>query len=464
MSIKQNITIIIIFFHSWVYGQFGPQQIITDEAQLARDVFTADIDGDGDLDVLSASRSVSGGFNIAWHENEDGLGAFGAPIVVDVSFQESYALTAADLDGDGDIDILATSLSLDRLVWYENLDGLGTFSNDKIISSSADGPLSVIAVDIDSDEDIDVVTGSVTDNMLVWHENDGAGNFGPAQTISTIVNGNSVKAGDIDNDGDLDLVASASGTTIVYWFENIDGLGSFGPAITIASVTEPASTSNVFFIDIDGDLDLDVIANPALPRRLVWYENIDGMGSFGSEQIIATDLVGNFALHAADLDNDGDNDVLYTSTPSAVENTSEIGWCENLDGIGSFGPKQNIINTLTFATAVHAADVDDDGDMDVLSASQNDDTIAWYENLTVLSADEFTQNRFVIYPNPTSGIFSVSDVNLLTRIQIFDSFGNQLKSIRDQFDQVDISSLRSGLYFIVLHTESGYQMSKIVKI
>ncbi|MDC7998398.1 T9SS type A sorting domain-containing protein [Gilvibacter sediminis] len=463
MSLNQTITGILIFIHSWTYGQFGPQQIITDEAQLARDVFTADIDGDGDLDVLSASRSISGDFNIAWYENEDGLGAFGAPIVVDVSLQESYALTAADLDGDGDIDILATSLSLDRLVWYENLDGLGNYSNDKIISSSANNPLSVIAVDLDSDNDIDVITGSTGDGILAWHENDGAGNFGGAQVISSISNGWNVQAGDLDDDGDYDIVASASGSTIIFWFENLDGLGNFGSENPVASVTEPASTTNLFLVDLDGDLDLDIIANPAFPRRLVWYEN-DGSGNFGPEQIIALDLIGAFHLHAADLDNDGDNDVLYTSTPSAVENTSEVGWCENLDGLGNFGPKQNIINTLTFATGVHAGDVDDDGDMDVLSASQNDNTIAWYENLTILNVDEFTEPRLIIYPNPTSGIFNVSDVNLIRRIEIFDSLGNQLKSIMDQFDQVDISSLRSGLYFIVLHTDSGYQTSKIVKI
>ncbi len=462
MSLNQTITGILIFIHSWIYGQFGPQQIITDEAQLARDVFTADIDGDGDLDVLSASRSISGGFNIAWHENEDGLGNFGPPLIVDVSFQESYALTAADLDGDGDIDILATSLSLDRLVWYENLDGLGNYSNDKIISSSVNNPLSVIAVDLDSDNDIDVITGATGDGILAWHENDGSGNFGGAQVISSICNGWNVQTGDLDDDGDYDIVASASGSTIIFWFENLDGLGNFGSENPVASVTEPASTTNLFLVDLDGDLDLDVIANPAFPRRLVWFEN-DGSGNFGPEQIITSDLVGAFYLHAADLDNDGDNDVLYTSTPSAVENTSEVGWCENLDGLGSFGPKQNIINTLTFATSVHAGDIDGDGDMDVLSASQNDNTIAWYENLTILGVDENKLTNFTIYPNPSSELLFISESHLIQKVEVFDLLGKKMNSITEDFEQLDITNLRSGLYLIKIYSDNTIYLEKFIK-
>lgn len=462
MSSRQIIIFTIILIQAQSLAQFGPQQIITDEAQLARDVVAADIDGDGDIDVLSASRSVSGDFNIAWHENIDGLGSFGLPIVVDVFFQESYALTAADLDDDGDIDILASSLSLDRVVWYENIDGLGNFSTDNIVSSSTNNPIAVVAADLDSDNDLDVITGSTGDGVIAWHTNDGLGNFGGPQIISSVCNGWSIQAGDIDGDNDNDLVATASGSTLVYWFENLDGLGNFGAENPISTVVEPASTTNIFLVDIDGDLDLDVIANPAFPRRLVWYAN-DGFGNFGPEQIITSDLIGAFYLHAADLDNDGDNDVLYTSTPSAIENTSEIGWCENLDGVGNFGPKQTIINTLTFATGVHAEDIDSDGDMDVLSASQNDDTIAWYENLTILAIDEYARAKFIIYPNPTFGIVEITNASQITMIELFDSSGRKLKTRIEQFDRLDFSSLRPGLYIMVVHSKNGNQTFKIMK-
>lgn len=455
--------ILCVFQIGLLQAQFGPQQIITAEAQLARDVFTADIDGDGDMDVLSASRA--GDFNIAWFENLDGLGSFGDFNLIDNGlFDEARSVFAADLDGDNDIDVLAVGVFSDRVIWYENLDGLGTFSGQKIISTSADGAYSAIAIDINNDGDIDVVSAS--DNSgLAWYENiDGLGTFSTANIVSSTINNNrSVFAADIDQDGDTDLVASASGSVIVYWFENLDGLGSFSEPIPIAPVTIPASSSDVFAIDLDGDLDLDVIANPAFPRRLVWYENLDGMGSFGFEQIIATELVGNFALHAADLDNDGDNDVLYTSTPSAVENTSEVGWCENLDGLGSFGPKQNIINTLTFATSVHAGDIDGDGDMDVLSASQNDNTIAWYENLTILGVDENKLTNFTIYPNPSSELLFISESHLIQKVEVFDLLGKKMNSFTEDFEQLDITNLRSGLYLIKIYSDNTIYLEKFIK-
>jgi len=48
-------------------GHFGPQQVITTEADYAQSVYAGDLDGDGDLDVLSASWLDD---KIAWYENE----------------------------------------------------------------------------------------------------------------------------------------------------------------------------------------------------------------------------------------------------------------------------------------------------------------------------------------------------------------------------------------------------------
>ena len=76
-----------------------------------------------------------------------------------------------------------------------------------------------------------------------------------------------------------------------------------------------------------------------------------------------------------DLDGDGDADVL-----SASANDDKIAWYENLGG-GSFGVQQVITTSAAGAWSVHAADLDGDGDADVLSASDYDNKIAWYENL-----------------------------------------------------------------------------------
>ena len=103
-----------------IYAQttFGPQRIITTEADGANKVYAADLDGDGDIDVLSASSQDN---KIAWYENTDGAGGFGPQQVITTAANEATSIYAADLDGDGDIDVLSASFFDDRIVWYENL-------------------------------------------------------------------------------------------------------------------------------------------------------------------------------------------------------------------------------------------------------------------------------------------------------------------------------------------------------
>jgi hypothetical protein len=99
-------------------------------------------------------------------------------------------------------------------------------------------------------------------------------------------------------------------------------------------------------------------------------------GGFRPEQhvIVRSETNGPRSACAADLDGDGDLDVL-----SASENDNKIAWYAN-DGTGRFGPQQVITTEADGAESVYAADLDGDGDLDVLSASARDDKIAWYEN------------------------------------------------------------------------------------
>ena len=123
---------------------------------------------------------------------------------------------------------------------------------------------------------------------------------------------------------------------------------------------------------MDGDGDRDALSASQVDDTIAWYENLDGRGSFGPRQVITTlaDLAA--SVFAADLDGDGDPDVL---SASFFDDT--IAWYENTDGAGSFGPQQVITTLASGATSVFSTDVDGDGDRDVLSASQGDDTIAW---------------------------------------------------------------------------------------
>lgn len=94
---------------------FGGPNTITADANGARAVFSADVDGDGDLDVLSASAAFNGS-EIAWYEN-DGSQNF-TPHTITTSADGAYSVFAADVDGDGDLDVLSASLNDNRIAWY----------------------------------------------------------------------------------------------------------------------------------------------------------------------------------------------------------------------------------------------------------------------------------------------------------------------------------------------------------
>ena len=196
--------------------------MISTAADGASSVFAADVDGDGDLDVLSASVSDD---KIAWYENTDGAGSFGGQQVISTAADGARSVFAADVDGDGDLDVLSASADDDKIAWYENTDGAGSFGTQQVISTAADGARSVFAADVDGDGDLDVLSASSVDDKIAWYENtDGAGTFGAQQVISTAADAaGSVFAADVDGDGDLDVLSASVVDDKIAWYENRGG-------------------------------------------------------------------------------------------------------------------------------------------------------------------------------------------------------------------------------------------------
>ena len=248
------------------------------------------------------------------------------------------------------------------------------FGTQQIISTDANYPQKIDACDIDGDGDIDILSASFFDNKIAWYENDGTGTFGIQNTISVdITQATSAYGCDLDGDNDLDIIATSSYDSTIVWFENINGLGSFGPKVDIAKLS--GGPSMAYPSDIDGDGDTDVIVTQRWEDKIVWFENTDGNGTFGAEQIITTTAKGPNSIYPSDLDGDGDQDILASWNKNV-----NVVWYENTDGLGTFSNAQMITTNLYFPSSVFAADIDGDNDLDVLSASENDSLIAWYEN------------------------------------------------------------------------------------
>lgn len=356
-------------------GRFGAQRVLTQQANGARSTYAADLDGDGDVDVLSASAIDD---QISWYENGDGAGGFGPRQLISNLADGATSVFAGDLDGDGDVDVLSASELDDEIAWYENLDGAGSFGAQQVISLLADGAASVFAADVDGDGDLDVLSASVHDGKVAWYPNlDGQGGIWEERVISLAPHGaRSVFAADLDGDGDPDVLTASWRSNEISWYENLDGLGGFGPRRVVTSLASAAAA--VLAADVDGDGDLDVLSASVFDDEVAWYENLDGTGTFGDQQVISSDVDEAWSAAVADVDGDGDIDVL-----AASELDDEITWIENVDGQGSFAAQRTITGLANGAAWVVAADLDGDGDSDVLAVSGFDDEVAWYEQRNV---------------------------------------------------------------------------------
>lgn len=440
------------------YSQFiqGERLPIDMDINSARITRSGDIDGDGDLDIVSSSF-----LGMTWYENLDGLGTFSSPNIFSIPLGQVLGTTVSDLDGDGDLDVTVTAFDLDEVYWFENLDGLGTFSALRLISNQFMGPIDIITADLDGDTDLDIAVTSDVDNILSWFENtDGQGTFGPQQIVTTVfANGRSVVAGDIDGDGDVDLVSASQNNTTIVWFENLDGLGGFNSGNIIENSSD--GFTEISIADLDNDGDLDVLSAIFNLDSLAWFENLDGLGNYGPRQVIATSLDAILTLDTADLDNDGDLDVL---AGAADFFDGGVFWFENLNGQGDFSTAAVIDTPTPGVRTVHAADVDGDSDIDVVVPILADNVLVWYRNQTILGVDDTLLNTLALYPNPVIDLLylDIPPTITISDIIIYDTLGRKLRRVTKPLEFIDMSSLQRGLFVLEIRSQTRVLTKKVM--
>ncbi len=322
---------------------------VTDSAPLCRSVASGDLDGDGDEDLMTALplTSFPGTGKVRWYENM-GDGETWTEHEVDDDFYGGDAITAADLDGDEDLDIVASAFydrdpngRNGRYVWYENADG-----------------------------------GAGT-----WLKHPIAGNLWGTQMVAT---------SDIDGDGDLDVYGSSTLTYIgntnddVYWFENVDGEG--GSWIQHAIDEDFPDAIEAVATDVDGDGYLDIVCVAYGTHDLAWWENQDGSGMTWVKHLITDFTLLDNAIAVEDLDDDGDVDIV-----GAGQNAVVTGWYENADGQGGTWDAHTI-GAISAGTDLAIADLDGDGLLDVLAAGTDlyNSSVAWFRNLGGLPGQGFS--------------------------------------------------------------------------
>ncbi len=337
----------------------------------AASVYAIDIDGDGDTDIVGAAIVAN---DINWWENTDGSGTVWMNHSIDTDFDGACSVYATDVDGDGDTDILGTAKDADEITWWENTNGSGTFWTEHILDGDFDFANSVYATDVDGDGDIDILgTAGFADEITWWENIDGYGTLWTEHIIDSGFDGaSSVYATDIDGDGDTDVLGAAKDADEITWWENINGSGTAWMNHSIDNDFDGASS--VYATDIDGDGDTDVLGAALIDAEFTWWENTDGYGTAWTEHTIYENFLGASSVYATDIDGDGDIDVMGAAISKQL-----VAWWENTDGSGSAWKVHYLYRNFDGARSIYATDIDDDGIMDILVASRQDDDITWWD-------------------------------------------------------------------------------------
>ena len=253
-----------------------------------------DWNNDGKMDL------ASGGGDSVYIRVDDGTGNLTAYQTINTS---STMLVSGDIDGDGYLDIVRSSYFAQNVTILKN-NGFGTF----IISSTINvaGAYGICMSDFDNDGALDIAVVSYDASYtLSILRNDGAGKFQLAHTYNLGNYIQRVEAGDVNNDGYNDLVVSVngngSGTTLAV-LKN-DGNGAFTRG---ADINIGYPTTFLKLADLDGDGDLDVVVSETSSQLVIALN--DGQGAFSKS--VGYPISQYYDLSIADLNGDGKLDVL----------------------------------------------------------------------------------------------------------------------------------------------------------
>ena len=340
---------------------------VTTNASLSRWLQMVDLDNDGDLDILSIFYS-----KFAWHKNR-GDHTYIEQVVQDISDDNKLprSLKASDIDNDGDMDILYTTFeNIDSLMQCIN-DGSGNFSCSAI-AGVADDSSYIDIIDVDKDGNQDIILASSNTQRIDWYKGDGHG----AYTTATLIDNNNISTiasidhSDFDKDGFMDIVVAINADGKVVWYHNNHD-GTF----TSNSVYETMEgVSSVSTADIDKDGYKDIITTSKTKGEVYWHKSTGTTNPTFVAPAKITALTNVQYASGIDMDNDGDIDILSNSS----EVDGKIAWYEN-SGDGSNFTEHTIASGVKDVIRVFTADMDKDGNMDVVSGDAAGNIIV-YEN------------------------------------------------------------------------------------
>jgi hypothetical protein len=347
-------------------GSFGPVRYLSTGLQT-RYIQLLDVNGDGDLDLVSGSFN-DGTLSVRFGHGDGSFAAatvYPAPGISSGLLLQPFAM--GDLDGDGKPEMVAINPSGSFLQVFGN-DGSGRF-HPPHTTALGRIPAAVVSADLNGDHHADLVEANSADGTVSVLLGNGDGTLQPAQTYSVGSHPQRLLLADMNGDGKLDLLVGNFGDgTVGVMLGNGDG--------TFQSMHAYPAGSNLVDIavadmDQDGKLDL-VAANAVVNQVSILHGN--GNGSFRAPVSILAGTVID-ALAVADVNRDGYPDVVAVGSNVAVLKN---------DGHGALLPivlnKQGASVNLYTGTGVRVLlrSVTDDNQPEILVADYSNSQLLVY--------------------------------------------------------------------------------------
>ena len=324
--------------------------LIQDKYRYVYGVSAADIDRDGNIDLVTADIREKDGVRdsvLYWFKN-DGRGKFRKHVIWqdEPGWFERSAI--GDVSGNGWSDVVIVNNLLGHVIWFANngRPAAGPWKRH-VVTTNAPRAYDVVLADLDGDGKLDVAVAGYTSNTITWYKNPGESGWDkewPRHVIDDKMSeARTVRAGDFNGNGRIDLLCTAVGAQ-----------------------------------------DVPVPADPNQHgSRVVWYENPGQPASRPWTKHVIDDQ-SRAPIHGqpVDMTGDGKLDVVmaFGMRPELVpERMHEVAWYENLGGGRQW--KKHKIGSLPCAFEAVAADLNGDGHMEVVaSAWAKGDRVVWFEN------------------------------------------------------------------------------------
>lgn len=361
------------------------QHNIADIGLGLNSISIADLDLDGYLDIVCVDHTKE---ELVLFKNNQGNG-YSFHLLDDNLFGVT-AVSTADFDGDGYSEIVISDQG--KCYYYKNENGANLIRtqilDDNIFKSVRE--LSSIDIDVDGDLDIIIADVGYQSNHLAWLENDGAGDF----NFNLIESGSSLKgvaAGDVDNDEDVDIASAGPSNAFSLYSNN--GNGTYTKQIIYSGAPVANSPISISLVDLDKDGFNDLVGASNSGETYSWFQN-EGNGNFIIHIIdqATINTRGASDIDIADLDGDGQLDVIAASAGSSLNGFGDgrISWYKR-NSENSFESK--IIGLISVADVVKVADLDGDGDIDIIAGSgyngirNENGKLIWYENQLISQSE-----------------------------------------------------------------------------